>query len=84
VVEIRARRIQFLDRKSERDVEELAAATESTDKPAAADQPVAAEAGAEGEQPKEQPKETKPAVEQIEFQKIEPTDFDFGYQDLKL
>ncbi|HPI74021.1 MAG TPA: single-stranded DNA-binding protein, partial [bacterium] len=36
VVEIRARRVQFLDRKTERDVEELAAGGEQTDKTAPA------------------------------------------------
>jgi len=34
------------------------------------------------EEPAAEP--AKPATEQIEVQKIEPTDFDFGYQDLKL
>ncbi len=80
VVEIRARRIQFLDRKSDRDVEELVAGSDTAEKPAATEPSPSAEATAESTPPQE----TKPASEQVEFQKIEPTDFDFGYQDLKL
>jgi single-strand DNA-binding protein len=80
VVEIRARRVQFLDRKTERDVEELVTGQESTDKPAA-DQPAAKT----DSQPADAPTpEVKTEVEHIDLQKIEPTDFDFGYQDLKL
>ncbi len=74
VVELRARRIQFLDRKSSKDVEEMAnlmngegAEQEAT---TASVQPTAAAAS--------------PSQEAPEMQKIEPTDFDFGYQDLNL
>ncbi len=81
VVEIRARRVQFLDRKTERDVEELVAGGDQTDKTA----PAANAAPAESKRTEEPAVEpVKPAAEQIEVQKIEPTDFDFGYQDLKL
>jgi len=74
VVEIRARRVQFLDRKTERDVEELAAGMERTDKPAAAQPATEADS-----QPAEAPaKEGQAEVEHIDLQKIEPTDFDFG------
>ena len=68
VVELRARRIQCLDRRSGRDVEELAQQS-SDDTPG---------------NPEEDGSKTKPAPEAQEFQKIEPTDFDFGYQDLNL
>jgi len=67
VVELRARRIQFLDRKVPRDVEELVTSG-------------AYESSSEGEEPAA----AKPAAETPESQKVEPTDFDFGYQDLKL
>ena len=71
VVEIRARRIQFLNKKSSKDLEEIYAAsmegslTTSTE-PESADQPNTAAADGSDEI------------------KVEPTDFDFGYQDLKL
>ncbi|NIA31927.1 MAG: single-stranded DNA-binding protein [Actinobacteria bacterium] len=71
VVEIRARRIQFLNKKSSKDLEEIYAAslenslTTSTE-PESADQP------------------NKVAADESDEIKVEPTDFDFGYQDLKL
>jgi single-strand DNA-binding protein len=85
VVEIRARRVQFLDRKSERDVEELAADLEGAEKSASVEPTTGAAPSDTAITPAEPIKEEpKPTVEQIELQKIEPTDFDFGYQDLKL
>jgi len=84
VVEIRARRIQFLDRKSERDVEELATGQESAEKLPTAETAAAETAPTTETVVEEAKEEIKPPVEQIELQKIEPTDFDFGYQDLKL
>lgn len=69
VVELRARRIQFLDRKMAHDVEEIV--TSGT-----YESNVEAE---NGTSPAE-----KPAAEAPEIQKIAPTDFDFGYQDLNL
>jgi single-strand DNA-binding protein len=63
IVEIRARRIQFLEQGAPRDIEEISP-MESAEK-----------AGP-----------TAPKVDQPEadFQKIEPTEFDFGYQNLKI
>ncbi|MBN2357674.1 single-stranded DNA-binding protein [candidate division KSB1 bacterium] len=68
VVELRARRIQFLDRKLTQDVEEIVAG--STD-----------EADTEDKHPDTADKEESQTPE---IQKVEPTDFDFGYQDLQL
>jgi single-strand DNA-binding protein len=96
VVEIRARRVQFLDRKTEQDVEELASGPESAEKPAAGEAPAEtltqqetpATTTANPETPASQPEAVKeeptPTATQVELLKIEPTDFDFGYQDLKL
>lgn len=56
VVEIRARRIQFLEPNSAPDIEEVSTDTAAT------------------------PEE----LSQDKLQKIEPTEFDFGYQDLKI
>jgi single-strand DNA-binding protein len=68
VVELRARRIQFLDRKSARDVEEMANQMN----------------GETTEQETTPVTTSKPVPDAQEFQKIEPTEFDFGYQDLNL
>lgn len=73
VIEVRARRIQFLDRKAEIDAEELLAPSQqvnSTAKPGGA-------TNKGGTSPESTPKEPQ-------YEEIEPTDFDFGYQDLKL
>ncbi len=71
VVEIRARRIQFLDRKETKDIVEASAAD------------TASQADAEKEKiVPEAEAESKPEGDQQ--QTVEPTDFDFGYQDLKL
>ena len=66
VVELRARRIQFLDRKLARDVEEIVTS------------------GAYETHLETENGPAKSQAEPPEIQKIEPTDFDFGYQDLKL
>ncbi len=58
IVEIRARRIQFLEPSAAKDVEEVKA-------------------------PETKAPET-PQSKDATFQHIEPTDFDFGYQDLKI
>lgn len=68
VVEIRARRIQFLDRKLAKDVEEIVSGATYGN-------------NIEEERPAMSEKEL---TQSQEIQKVEPTDFDFGYQDLKL
>jgi len=71
VVEIRARRIQFLNKKSSKDLEEIyAASTQGS---------VTSSTGAV---PADQP--GKAATNESGEIQVEPTDFDFGYQDLKL
>ncbi len=72
IVEIRARRIQFLDKKAPKDVEEVvvAASDDQAPSPSAGDE-------AHGPTPASSPSKA-------ETLKVEPTDFDFGYQDLKL
>ncbi|RPH97633.1 MAG: single-stranded DNA-binding protein [Calditrichaeota bacterium] len=62
VVEIRARRIQFLEQGAPKDIEEMTSIDDEE----------------KGELPasKESP--------QTQFQQIEPTEFDFGYQNLKM
>ncbi len=72
IVEIRARRIQFLDKKALKDVEEAVIATVD-------DQGQSLSASDEG-----QGTSTAAVLSRPETQKVEPTDFDFGYQDLKL
>jgi len=72
IVEIRARRIQFLDKKSLKDVEEAVIAAAEDQVPALS----VADAG-QGLSP-------VAVVSKPDTQKVEPTDFDFGYQDLKL
>jgi single-strand DNA-binding protein len=72
IVEVRARRIQFLDKKAAQDVEEVVMSmAEGYANPA-----VVMEAS-DG-------LPVKPVALQNEYQKVEPTDFDFGYQNLKL
>ncbi len=68
IVELRARRIQFLDRKLAKDVEEVANEIPYGD-------------NSEEEHTAESNKEETPSPD---LQKVESTDFDFGYQDLKL
>ncbi len=58
IVEIRARRIQFLEPSATKDVEEVKTPEATTPE--------------------------KPQPDDTAFQLIEPTDFDFGYQDLKI
>ena len=70
VVEIRARRIQFLDQGIAADVEEAITPYVET-KNAEPAELVESEAA-------------KKPVEPLEDIKVAPTDFDFGYQDLKL
>lgn len=71
VVEIRARRIQFLNKKSSKDLEEIyAASVEGKDTPSVKTQQV--------------DQKTKADKDQTDEIQVEPTDFDFGYQDLKL
>lgn len=68
VVELRARRIQFLDRKTGRDVEEITHQS-SDDTPG---------------NPEDDAARSRPAPVAQEVQRVEPTEFDFGYQDLNL
>ncbi len=71
VIEIRARRIQFLNKKSSKDLEEIyAASMEEND-----------ETSNEAEQSDQHMKTENDKSDEIQ---VEPTDFDFGYQDLKL
>ncbi len=71
VIEIRARRIQFLNKKSSKDLEEIyAASMEGSDT-----------VSTETKQDNQQAKTGSAKSEEI---KVEPTDFDFGYQDLML
>ena len=72
VVEIRARRIQFLDRKTNREVEEIS--------PSMAVDAASSSSTTESSLQPEPPT----APNEDEEVKVEPTDFDFGYQDLKL
>jgi single-strand DNA-binding protein len=64
IVEIRARRIQFLEQGAPRDIEEILPA-ENADKT-------------------EPTVPVKEAQTEANFQRIEPTEFDFGYQNLKI
>jgi len=72
VIEVRARRIQFLDRKVEINAEELSSSKMSVTSPSAQ--------SSTGE---EEPS-TATTSKEHEDEIIAPTDFDFGYQDLKL
>jgi len=73
VIEVRARRIQFLDRKAEIDAEELLAPSQQVNSTAMS----GGTTKKGGTSPESTPKESQ-------YEEIEPTDFDFGYQDLKL
>ena len=70
VIEVRARRIQFLDRKVEINAEELSSSKMSVTSPSA-------QSSTGEEEPSTTSKEHEDEI-------IAPTDFDFGYQDLKL
>lgn len=74
VVEIRARRIQFLDRKTNADVEELVLSTEEKKE----------ESDLSADKREKQDTQAQTMDEDQYYQKIEPTDFDFGYHDLEL
>ncbi len=63
IVEIRARRIQFLEPSASHDVEETVEQQTKTPQP---------------------PKDNNKTGEESTHKHIEPTDFDFGYQDLKI
>jgi len=63
IVEIRARRIQFLEPAATHDVEEEKTPQYKTP---------------------EKPKSEEADQQEASYKKIEPTDFDFGYQDLKI
>ena len=69
IVEIRARRIQFLDRKAPKEVEEMTANQESLEQASGSDV--------------EKIKTTQENQSTGDI-KVEPTDFDFGYQNLNI
>jgi len=69
VAEIRARRIQFLDRKESKEIEETSAVD------------VESQPESVGEPEKQDVSQNGSDQDQ---ELVEPTDFDFGYQDLKL